>query len=194
MKTMDRETLAEWLDLDADGQLGEAERARLARALAADGELAAERRRLAALHAHLTAARIPVRPGFRDAVMASLPAPAWLRERSWALPLAMAVGLAAAAAFVLAGVSGEGALVGTGAAVLDLFATAVLAGSGLLAASWRGLALGLEEVISSSGLSLAAMAVGVILLNLLFFSMLRRRRQRPLLETAAVDRRPDADS
>jgi hypothetical protein len=191
MKTMDRENVAEWLDLDVDGQLGEAERARLAQVLAAGGELAAERRRLEALHADLAAARVAVRPGFRDAVMASLPAPAWRRGRSWTLPLAMAVGFAIAAALALAGASAEGAALGTGVAVLDLLATALLAGSGLLAASWRGLALALEELISASGLSLAAMALGVLFLNLLFFSMLRRRRPhdpQPVLERAAVER------
>jgi len=195
MMTMDRETLAEWLDLDVDGQLGQAERARLAQILPADGELAAERRRLEALHVDLAAARIAVRPGFRETVMASLPAPAWQRDRSWVLPLAMAVGLAVVAAFALGGAAADGALLGTGGAVLDLLATTVLAASGLLAASWRGLALGLEELITSSGLSLAVMALGVLFLNLLFFTMMRRRRPldpQPLLEAVAVDRGPDA--
>lgn len=192
MKTMDRETLAEWLDLDVDGQLGETERAQLAARLAADEGLAAERRRLAALHAHLAARRIAVRPGFRDAVMAALPAPAWRRGTSWALPLAMAVGLAAVAAWALSGAAaGNGALVGTGVAVLDFLAATTLAGAGLLAASWRGLAIALEELISASGLSLAGMALAVLFLNLLFFSMLRRR-PRAAAETAS-DTEDDQD-
>jgi len=177
MKTTDQEALRELLDLDLDGQLGPAERSRLQEHLAADPELAAEHRRLLALHAGLTEARVSVRPGFKAQVMAALPLPAWLPQRSfvWTLPLAMTTVLAISAAWFLSGSAlGEGALVGTGLAIVDFFNS--MAGAGLLAATWTGLGIALEEFVSESGLNLLALAVPVVLLNLLFFSLLRRRR------------------
>jgi anti-sigma factor RsiW len=179
MKTTDREALRELLDLDLDGQLGAAERSRLQEHLAADAELAAEHRRLLALHSGLKEARVPVRPGFKAQVMAALPLPAWLPQPSfvWTLPLAMTTVLAITAAWFLSGSAlGEGALVGTGLAVVDFLVATSMAGAGLLAASWSGLGLFLEELVARTGLSLLALAVPVVLLNLLFFSLLRRRR------------------
>lgn len=191
MKTMDRETLAEWLDLDLEGQLGRAESARLARRLAADPELASEKRRLESLHTLLRESRIAVRPGFRERVTASLPPPAWVRSRVpvWVLPAAMTFVFAVAAAIVfgLGGPVEGGPLVGTGVAVLDFFKVTALAGAGL-AAAWQGFGLVLEELIASSGLNLLALAVLVLFLNLLFISMLRRRPATevfPILERGA---------
>ncbi len=189
MKTTDRETLRELLDLDLDGQLGTAERSRLHKRLAADENLADEHRRLSALHAGFTEARVPVRPGFKARVMAALPMAAWLPQPAfvWALPLAMTTVLAVAAAWFLSGVAfGESALVGTGLAVLDFLVATSMAGAGLLAASWAGLGFVLEELVAQSGLNLLALAVPVVLLNLLFFSLLRRR-SGPAAEAAAAD-------
>ena len=105
MKTTDREALRELLDLDLDGQLGPTERSRLQEHLAADEELAAEHRRLLALHSGLTEARVPVRPGFKAQLMAALPLPAWLPQPSfvWTLPVAMTTVLAITAAWFLSG-------------------------------------------------------------------------------------------
>lgn len=177
MNTTDREALRELLDLDLDGQLGPAERSCLQEHLATDPELAAEHRRLLALHSGLTEGRVPVRPGFKAQVMAALPLPAWLPQPSfaWTLPLAMTTVLAIAAAWFLSGAAlGDGALVGTGLDLLDFFNS--MAGAGLLTATWAGLGFALEELVAESGLNLLALAVPVVLLNLLFFSLLRRRK------------------
>lgn len=193
MKTQDRATLVEWLDQDLDGQLGSAEQTRLAERLAADPELAAERRQLESLHGLLRATRVAVRPRFREQVMAALPVAAWQpgRVAAWALPLAMMVALAVAAVWVLGtGTTSDGPIVGTAAAVVDFLKVTALAGAGLLAASWRGVGLGLEELIASSSLGLVAMAALVLAMNVLFFSMLRRRRPhdvQPVLERAGTD-------
>ena len=191
MNTMDRETLAEWLDLDLDGQLGRSERAQLEEQLGADPKLAAEHRRLESLHVMLTESRIPVRPDFREQVMAQLPSPVWQASRVpvWALPAAMMVVLGVASALVLGmgAPAAEGALLGTGLAVFDFLKATMVAGAGLMAASWRGFGWGLEELIASSGLSLVAMAVLVVFMNLLFISMMRRRSGEVALEHAGSE-------
>ncbi len=188
MKTMDRATLAEWTDLELDGQLGGDEQGLLAERLAGDTSLAAERRQLEALHVMLREIRVAVRPGFREDVMAALPAPA--RLRAWALPLAAMVVFAAGAALILGSAGPADSHVwGTGVAIVEFVKTTALAGAGLLAVSWRGFGLALEELITSSGASLAAMAVLVLCLNLLFVRMLRRRPHdvQPLLERASAE-------
>ena len=192
MTTMDREMVTELLDLDVDAGLGELERARLEDGLAAHDGLVAERRQLEALHVLMRESAIPVRPDFRDRVMAQLPSPAWQPSSvpPWALPLAMLLLTSVAGAFVLSfSTASAGPIAGTGVALFDFFQVTALAGAGLIAASWRGLGLGLEELIASSGMSLAALVVFVTCLNLLFFSMLRRRSTEilPILEHSATD-------
>ena len=191
MSTLDRDTLAEWLDLELDGQLGRAERTRLAQRLEADSELAAEKRLLESLHALLREGRIPVRAGFRERVTAALPSPAWQRSRVpvWALPVAMVVVLGVASALVLgsgASVS-EAPLVGAGLAVLDFVKMTALAGAGLAAASWQGFGLVLEELFASSGLNLVSMAILVLFLNLLLVFMLRRRPATEVVQVLERD-------
>lgn len=138
-----------------------------------------------ALDALLGESRIAVRPGFCERVMAALPAAAWERrlgERrlpAWALPTALTAALAVGAAlvFILGGASAaDSHALGITAAVFDFLATAALAGAGLLFATWRGVGLGLEQLISDSGLSLLALATAVLFLDLLFIALLRRRR------------------
>lgn len=192
MTTMDREMLTELLDLDVDAGLSELEKARLEVGLAAHGDLVSERRRLEALHSLMRESAIPVRPDFRGQVMAQLPSPAWQPSSVpvWALPLAMLLLAGVAGAFVLSFASpSAGPIAGTGLALFDFFQVTALAGAGLIAASWRGLGLGLEELIASSGMSLVALVVFVACLNLLFFSMLRRRSTEilPILEQTATD-------
>jgi hypothetical protein len=56
-----------------------------------------------------------------------------------------------------------------------MFQAALLAGAGLLAASWKGVGLVFQDVISSP-VSLGAFGFLVLCLNLLLISMIRRRR------------------
>lgn len=190
MSTIDDTTLRQWLDLDLDSGLPAAEKAQLEERLAADTGLRAERQALAALHRLLAQDRIEVRAGFAARVQAALPTAPWQRsKRAWLLPAGLVAGFGAAAALVLGGAGApapEGALTGTAVALFDFLATTFLAGAGLLAASWRGVGMGLEELFAQSEANLVVFGVAVGCLNLLFFRMLRRRR-------AAAAPSPDTD-
>jgi hypothetical protein len=116
--------------------------------------------------------------------MASLPAAAWARQlgrrssAAWALPAAMVVVLGLGAALILGAGAGQVSdhhAWGVGAALFDFLQATVLAGAGLLFATWRGVGMGLEELITESGTSFAALAVFVLFLDLLFVLMLRRK-------------------
>lgn len=190
--TQNDRRLSEWMDLDADGALGAEERRTLEAQLAERPELARQRRALEGLHSLIAESRIPVAAGFSERVMAALPAVPWRQtERRavpvWGLPLAVMLAFALGAAWLLSGsgLLGGGAVVGTILAMLDLAKTSVLAGSGLLYATWRGIGFGLEEVIGASPGGLVAFGILVLCLDLLFLSMLRRRR--PAVVTADED-------
>jgi hypothetical protein len=79
-------------------------------------------------------------------------------------------------------------------AVADLAATALLAGSGLLAASWTGVGAAVGELVGGSTGNLVAFVVLVAGIDLLLLSLLRRRPRlaesgaRPLAEPTS--RRP----
>ena len=184
MNTIDDSTLHEWMDLELDGDLEPANKALLTERLAASDELRAEQRCLTSLRKLLDSDRIAVRDGLPSRVMSALPEAAWeqrseKRTSAWAFPAVLAAAFGAAAALLLSvgGAAGpESQVFGLVTAVADFFATTLLAGSGLLFATWRGAGFGLETIIVESGLSLVAMASLVIFLNLLFFSLLRRRR------------------
>ena len=64
-----------------------------------------------------------------------------------------------------------------------MFQATVLAGSGLLAASWKGFGLVFEEMLASP-MSLGMFGVFVLCLNLLLVSMIRRRRATAPAEAA----------
>jgi predicted anti-sigma-YlaC factor YlaD len=176
-ETIDHDTCRRWLDLDLDP----ARRSRLEAHLADCPACAAEARFTADLHAALAADRVEVRPGFRDGVMAALPAAPWAApaRHAWRLPAAAAAVFLALASMLLlvAGDAGPaGALAATAATVGDLFATTLLAGAGLLAASWKGTGLVVEQSLADSTGGLVALVVLVLSLNVLLFSLLRRRR------------------
>ncbi len=175
------ETSQEWLDSSSEGTLGAAEAALLESRLAANGQLAAEQKGWLALHQMLGQDRLPVREGFTQRVMAALPEPAWLGSSSRRLYPALVAALLACtlgATLLLAGLA-ETPLVGTGLALADFLQTSLLAGAGLLAATWVGLGASLDKVFTLSGASLLAFALMVVCLNLLFVSLLRRRRVQP---------------
>lgn len=180
MNRPDHTIYREWLNLDADGMLPREERARLDEHLAACPECRRDRDELAALDRLFQETRIAVRPDFRKSVLAALPAAGWeVRSlRAWRFPAAAFVLLAGIAAALLSAgtiAGAEPAGLGTLAAVAEMVWATVLAGAGLLKASWKGIGIVVEDVLSSP-LTLGAFGVFVLCLNLLLISLVRRRR------------------
>jgi len=181
---MDHDLYREWIDLDADGALDARHRAALAAHLEACDECRTEAASARAFVSRLQSERVEVRPGFAAEVMSALePAPWEARTlRAWRLPFALVLALAGLAAALFGGAAadldrGTGGL-GALAALADLFVTAATAGAGLLAASWRGLGLGVAEWLGESKLNVAA-AIGLVAgINYLLLRVLRRRPAR----------------
>lgn len=191
--TTAHDELLELLDLEVDGAIGEENRKRLVEAMSKEPSLAAERRRLELLRNALEADRAPVDEGFTRRVMEALPEPAWARRRagSWRVAVALFAVLATIGGLLMAAGIPESAaaspVVGTFAAVGDFLVASVLSGAGLLAASWRGIGLALEEMLGVGDLLL--FGLGVVAVNGLLLLLLRSSRRRPAAEQA--DRRRD---
>jgi anti-sigma factor RsiW len=178
MSRPDHSTYREWLNLDADGGLDSGDRALLDDHLASCADCRREREEILALDGLLRGSALPVRPDFRVSVMSALPVVGWQARspRAWRFTAAVIVLLGGlAAALMVAGsapaTSGFGAL----AAMGGMLQASILAGAGLLGASWKGLGLVLNHVISSPA-SLGAFGFLVLCLNLLLISLIRRRR------------------
>lgn len=149
---------------------------------------ATERAALARVGGLLAESRIAVRPDFRTAVMAALPPAGWesRHPRTWSFPLAACFLLAtlgaSAVVFFLNGAAPTGSagsgLLGAAVAIGNLLEAAVLAGAGLLTATWKGFGLAIGETLSSP-LRMILFGAVVVGLNLLLISLLRRRRESP---------------
>lgn len=182
MKNMDQALWNEWVDLDLDGELQSSEQDQLREAMTAHPGLERERQELLQLHQLLDDSKIEVHPQFEGRVMDALPVAAWEqapaagRFPAWALPVALVVVMAVASSLVFGSNLTGNHLVETGAMLADLVKTSALAGSGLLFATWRGVGIGVEELVADSTLNLAVFGVFVLCVNLLFISFLRRRR------------------
>jgi anti-sigma factor RsiW len=176
MNRPDHDTFREWLNLEADGALAPERRAPLEEHLAVCAECRAERDALLALAALLDGHRAAVRPELRARVMASLPPVGWESRspRTWAFPAAVFALLAGISLFAVGGGSHSSVFSALEAFTGLLSATAV-AGAGLIAASWKGLGLAFGELFSST-MSMVVFGVFVLCLNLVLFSLLRRRR------------------
>ena len=189
MKRPDHNTYREWLNLDVDGQLPRPQRDELDRHLAGCAECREERDDLMALDTLLQTSGVPVRPDFKDAVLMSLPTTGWENQhpKTWAFPAAVFLLLAGIAAALFGSSHLEATGPGASAlvAMADMLGSTVQAGAGLLAATWKGFGLAFAEVIASP-MSLGVVALLVVSLNLLFFSLLRRRRSAP---AGAVERK-----
>lgn len=181
MNRPDHSTYREWLNLEADDRLSRDERARLEEHLATCPECRNELRERRALDDLLLQNRVAVRSGFRDDVLAALPVAGWEARspRTWSLPAAAFVllGMIAAAVLVFHSSGFGSASSGLSAlfAVGGLFKATLLAGAGLLAATWKGAGLVFQELLSSP-VNLGMFGVLVLCLNLLLISMVRRRR------------------
>lgn len=179
MRRPDHNIYRDWLTMDAEGELSPAQRAELEEHLTSCASCRAEREELLALDGLLQKHSVAVRPDFKDAVLSSLPTAGWesRHPKTWSFPAAVFVLLAgiAAALFGSAQIGDAGAGGSALAAMAGLIRASVQAGAGLLAASWKGAGLVVEEVIASP-FNLAALAVLVICLNLILVSLLRRKR------------------
>ena len=177
MNRQDHSTYREWLNLEADGRLPRDERARLEQHLATCSSCRSELDSLRSLDSLLIQTRVPVREGFRADVLSALPAAGWEARapRTWGFPMALCVLLAVISAAVVGAAPGESSGLGALSAVFGMFQAAALAGSGLLAATWKGFGLVFEEMIASP-MSLGMFGVFVLCLNILLVTMIRRKR------------------
>jgi predicted anti-sigma-YlaC factor YlaD len=185
MSATDHDTYRQWLDLEVEGALSGDDATRLEAHVAGCGDCRGERRRLAALHAMLATGRVPVRPGFADAVMAALPEPAWKapvadgRRWAWAAALVAVLGSLSASLFLTSGarLAPGTSLAGAVAAVGEMLGAALVAGAGLLGASWTGVGMVAADLFARSPATLVASVALAVLLGLLTVSLLRRPRR-----------------
>lgn len=179
---LDHTTYREWLNLEADGRLPREERGRLEEHLVTCPSCRTERADLRGLDNLLLQERVPVRASFRDDVLNALPSAGWEARapRTWGFPMALflLLGLISAAVIGSGSTLGEHSGLGALSAVVGMFQATVLAGSGMLAASWKGFGLVFEQMLASP-VSLGMFGVFVLCLNLLLVSMLRRKRTAP---------------
>jgi anti-sigma factor RsiW len=181
MDSSDHSTYRDSLYQDRDGSLTADQKSRLQQHLSSCPECQTEEAQLDALEGLLTRSRLSVAADFRDGVLAALPPAGWeaRHPRTWSFPAAVFLlfGGIATAIFGSGGShvgrspSGVSALV----AVAEMFHATMLAGAGLLAASWKGLGMVVASMLSSST-SLGAFGVFVLCLNLLLLSLIKKRR------------------
>lgn len=181
----DREQWMLLVDLEKDGALTPSERSRLEAQLEAGGpmadSLAQEAGSLGALQSLLEQARVAVHPEFVDRVMSAIESHrATQQRRIFAVAAAALLALVAATALLIGlstgGAEAAGAASGPLGAVGDFFVTTLVAGAGLLGASWQGFGAALGQWLGESVVNLIGFGALVIGLNVLFFSLLRRRR------------------
>ena len=79
---------------------------------------------------------------------------------------------------MLAADPASGSIVGSLAAIGDLVATTLVAGAGLMSASWSGLRTVFSSAFGQSPVTLIAFGVLVVALNGLLIRLLRRRAVR----------------
>lgn len=192
MNRPDHSIYREWLNLEADGRLPREERTRLEQHLATCSSCRSELDSLRSLDGLLIQSRVPVREGFRADVLAALPAAGWEARapRTWGFPVALCVLLAVISAAVVGASPGESSGLGALSAVFGMFRAAALAGSGLLAATWKGFGLVFEEMIASP-VSLGMFGVFVLCLNILLVMMVRRKRTEAAVDAAGMGRSLD---
>jgi predicted anti-sigma-YlaC factor YlaD len=179
MMRPDHNTYREWLNLEVDGALPRDHQGELQEHLAACAECRAEKEGLLALEELLHAHRVVVRRKLRQDVLSALPSAGWESRspRTWAFPAAVFVLLVGVAVFAMGGRS-HSPLLSALAAVAGMLRASAVAGAGLIAASWKGLGLVFSQMLSSP-MSLGALGVFVLCLDLLLVSLLRRRRSVP---------------
>ncbi len=180
----DHERIKEALDLDVDGALAPDERAEVDVHLAECASCRAERDRLARLGDRLASARVSAREGFAAEVMRALPPAAWEARtaRSWRWPAALLLLLGGLSAILLgnaaAGLEPQAPGISAFVALARLAESALLAGAGLVGASWQGLGVGLAGWLAASRANVAAVVLLLVALNLLLFRLIRSPRRK----------------
>jgi hypothetical protein len=173
--------LQEWLYLEADDGLGVRERRELAQHLSECRDCRRERVELERLNVLLAESTLEVDDRFSREIMERLPEAAW-ETRSmggWRIAIVVFLLLATIAAFLSFGgdrLSAEMPLAGTALALFGLFQSALLAGAGLLAASWTGLGMALDRLFDGSRMAFAAFGLLILGLDVLFVRLLMRYR------------------
>ena len=189
-RQIDHSTYQEWLHSELDGALTTGERSQLRDHLVYCDQCKAEKEELIQLERLLADSHLPVRAEFCDEVMASLPASGWEARfpKSWIAALVAVVMLVAGAAALISSV-GSGLepavpLAGAFVAILEMLQSSVLAGAGLLTASWKGLGLAFQELLGGSIWNLLAISALVFAVDFLLIRMLVRQG-RPAAEQAS---------
>ena len=180
-QTPDHSMYREWLYLELDGALNGGQRSQLRTHLVSCSECQEEQRDLIALDELMISSRVDVRSDFTAAVMSSLPTAAWesRNPKSWVAALAVVLLLAIGSGFLIA-TSGYtlGSVLPLAAAfsaVAEMLRSSILAGAGLLGASWKGLGLAFQEVLSGSIWNLLAIGTLVVAVDVLLVRLLARR-------------------
>jgi anti-sigma factor RsiW len=190
MTTANHETVQEWLQLQLDGELPTLYRHQLATHLEDCAACRRQAERLETLERTLADTRVPVVEGFEQRVMDGLPGAAWetRRPQAWIAAMAtLALLLGGAVSLVaISGISRDLGLLGTFASMLE---RTVLAGTGLLTASWRGLGLALADLWSTSPLSGIVLGLLVVALNLVLWRGVRGRTKRGAAARTPSNRR-----
>ena len=184
-----REEILGLLHRELDGDLDPDEARQLESLCRQDPAVAAERRELRDLDRLLVSDRIWAREGFQERVMAALPDhPSWepVGDRSrWLFPAAAAFVLLSGSLLLLLGSAGGETVPGLLASVAEFFASTLLAGAGLLGASWRGMGMVLGEMLEGPGW--IAFGLGVLALDVLLLVLLRRSRSSAPAEARRDD-------
>ena len=167
--------------LESDGALEPSDRRKLERHLADCRECRQEQREVARLQEVLREAVVPVDSQFSAQVMKRLPEAGW-EARSpagWRLAIAVFALLGTGSALLAlggGGLSSEMPIAGTALALVGLFRSALVAGGGLLAASWTGIGMAVDKILEGSRLATAVFGTLVLGLDVLFLRLLLRRR------------------
>jgi predicted anti-sigma-YlaC factor YlaD len=176
------DTYLEWLYLEGDGGLTPGEASRLELHVRGCVECREERSAMAGLSRLLRESRVAPRKGFRREVMLSLPASGWESRspRSWLAAAAVLVALLGSAVMVglRAPAAGDPTVWGAVGAVTDLFRATLLAGGGLLTASWQSVGVAIERALGGSVWNLGVFALLVLGLDVLFLRLLIRASRR----------------
>lgn len=177
----DHSLAKELLFLEPDGELDPRARHKLTDHLSSCQECRLERGEIAHLQELLGGARIEVDLQFSSQVMKHLPEAGW-EARSpagWRLAVAVFALLGLGSALLALGggsLSNEMPIAGAALALVGLFRSALVAGGGLVAASWTGIGLALDQLLGGSRMAFMVFGALVLGIDLLFVRLLLRQR------------------